>query len=164
MSDRSAAVLKVGGGAAVKEQSVAGRTEPDMREKGKHVSRSSGFVDRRVIVHRSADRGAVRFYTFCLLCARYAEALVAVKPSATALFLSDVICERSCVWFYRRAPDIPQSGFAAASDGIFSNILTVSLLKRPSFSAALRCSSVLLSSHSQINRQKEKLQGAMQVQ
>ncbi|XP_036978713.1 ankyrin-3-like isoform X30 [Acanthopagrus latus] len=28
-----------------------------MREKGKHGSRSAGFVDRRVIVHRSADRG-----------------------------------------------------------------------------------------------------------
>lgn len=65
--DRSAAVLKVGGGAAVKEQSVAGRTEPDMREKGKHCSRAAGFIDRRVIVHRSADRGAVRFYTFCIV-------------------------------------------------------------------------------------------------
>jgi len=61
VSDRSAAVPKAGGGAAVKEQSVAGRTEPDMREKGKHYSRSGGYVDRRVIVHRSADRGAVRF-------------------------------------------------------------------------------------------------------
>ncbi|XP_025753443.1 ankyrin-3 isoform X38 [Oreochromis niloticus] len=28
-----------------------------MREKGKHCSRSGGFIDRRVIVHRSADRG-----------------------------------------------------------------------------------------------------------
>ncbi|MEQ2238313.1 Ankyrin-3 [Ilyodon furcidens] len=28
-----------------------------MREKGKHYSRSGGFVDRRVIVHRSADLG-----------------------------------------------------------------------------------------------------------
>ncbi len=66
----------------MKEQSVAGRTEPDMREKGKHCSRSAGFVDRRVIVHRSADRGAVRFYTFFLFCAYCAQALVAVKPSA----------------------------------------------------------------------------------
>lgn len=82
MSGRSAAVLKVGGGAAVKEQSVAGRTEPDMREKGKHGSRSAGFVDRRVIVHRSADRGAVRLCTFRLFSAYGTEALVAVKPSA----------------------------------------------------------------------------------
>ncbi|XP_076747715.1 ankyrin-3 isoform X39 [Maylandia zebra] len=28
-----------------------------MREKGKHCSRPGGFIDRRVIVHRSADRG-----------------------------------------------------------------------------------------------------------
>ncbi|KAM7408513.1 hypothetical protein PAMA_002305 [Pampus argenteus] len=28
-----------------------------MREKGKHCSRAAGFIDRRVIVHRSADRG-----------------------------------------------------------------------------------------------------------
>lgn len=51
------------GGAAVKEHSVAGRTEADMREKGKHYSRSGGFIDRRVIVHRSADRGAMRSST-----------------------------------------------------------------------------------------------------
>lgn len=39
---------------------VAGRTEPpDMREKGKHGARSAGIMERRVIVHRSADRGAV---------------------------------------------------------------------------------------------------------
>lgn len=74
--DRSAAVLKVGGGAAVKEQSVAGRTEPDMREKEKHCSRSAGFIERRVIVHRSADRGAVRrgFCTFCSFSAYCAQA------------------------------------------------------------------------------------------
>lgn len=83
--DRSAAVLKVGGGAAVKEQSVAGRTEPDMREKGKHCSRPGGFIDRRVIVHRSADRGAVRLCTFSLFFAYCAEALVAIKPSALTL-------------------------------------------------------------------------------
>lgn len=42
------------------ERIVAGRTEPpDMREKGKHGDRSAGFMERRVIVHRSADRGAV---------------------------------------------------------------------------------------------------------
>lgn len=42
------------------ERIVAGRTEPpDMREKGKHGARSAGFMERRVIVHRSADRGAV---------------------------------------------------------------------------------------------------------
>lgn len=42
------------------ERIVAGRTEPpDMREKGKHGARSAGFTERRVIVHRSADRGAV---------------------------------------------------------------------------------------------------------
>lgn len=80
--DRSAAVLKAGGGAAVKEQSVAGRTEPDMREKGKHCSRSAGFIDRRVIVHRSADRGAVRSCTLWLISAYCAQALVAVESSA----------------------------------------------------------------------------------
>lgn len=67
VSDRSAAVLKVGGGAAVKEQCVADRTEPDMREKQKHCSRSAGFIDRRVIVHRSADRGAVVHFLLILL-------------------------------------------------------------------------------------------------
>lgn len=75
-------MLKVGGGAAVKEQCVADRTEPDMREKQKHSSRSAGFVDRRVIVHRAADRGALRLCTLCLFSARCAEALVAVNPSA----------------------------------------------------------------------------------
>lgn len=82
VSGRSAAVLKAGGGAAVKEQCVADRTESDMREKQKHCSRSAGFIDRRVIVHRSADRGAVRSCTFCLFSAYCAQALVAVKPSA----------------------------------------------------------------------------------
>lgn len=53
----SAAVLEAGGGAAVKEHGVAGRT--DMREKGKHGIRSAGYFDRRVIVHRSAERGAL---------------------------------------------------------------------------------------------------------
>lgn len=82
MCDRSAAVSKVGGGAAVKEQSVAGRTEPDMREKGKHCSRAAGFIDRRVIVHRSADRGAVRSCTFCVFSAFCVQAWVALNPSA----------------------------------------------------------------------------------
>lgn len=82
VSNRSAAVLKAGGGAAVKEQSVAGRTVSDMREKGKHGIRSSGFVDRRVIVHRSADRGALRSDTNCLFSSYCADALVAAKPCA----------------------------------------------------------------------------------
>lgn len=51
----------VGGGAAVEEHRVSDRTESDMREQGKRSSRSAGYVDRHVIVHRSADRGALRF-------------------------------------------------------------------------------------------------------
>lgn len=74
-SNRSAAVKEAGGGAAVKERSVAGRTDLDMREKGKHGMHSTGFIDRRVIVHRSADRGAVRSFTNCLFSAYCADAL-----------------------------------------------------------------------------------------
>lgn len=46
---------------------MQGSTEPDMREKGKTYSRSGGHVDRRVIVHRSADRGAVRARPFSII-------------------------------------------------------------------------------------------------
>lgn len=108
MCDRSAAVLKAGGGAAVQERSVAGRTEPDMREKGKHCSRSAGFVDRRVIVHRSADRGAVRLRHFLLI-----PCLLWLSRGALPL--------RAAFGFTGGGPDIPQSGLAAASDGIFFN-------------------------------------------
>lgn len=60
-------------------------TAPDMREKEKRGGRSAGFVDRRVIVHRSADRGAVRsgailrrmFVLLCLFSAGCARASVA---------------------------------------------------------------------------------------
>lgn len=72
------------------ERIVAGRTEPpDMREKGKHGARSAGFMERRVIVHRSADRGAVfrrlaRFYLPCLRVSvnLYEKKLRLVLPSA----------------------------------------------------------------------------------
>lgn len=84
--DRSAAVLKVGGGAAVKERSVAGRTEPDMREKGKHCSRSAGFVDRRVIVHRSADRGAMRLFSSAYSLLSLLGHWVAVVPLLRSVF------------------------------------------------------------------------------
>lgn len=124
VSDRSAAVLKAGGGAAVKEHSVAGRTELDMREKGKHSSRSAGFMDRRVIVHRSADRGALRFCPLGLLsvyCAhafgRFWSLFIPLRSALCAL--PSGCCEKSCVWFYRKAPDIPLSGCAAASDSTF---------------------------------------------
>lgn len=59
-------------------------TAPDMREKEKRGGRSAGFVDRRVIVHRSADRGAVRsgavlrrMFVLCLFSAGCARASVA---------------------------------------------------------------------------------------
>lgn len=66
----------------MKERSVAGRTDSDMREKGKHGMRATGFIDRRVIVHRSADRGAVRLFTNRLFSAYRADALAAGKPTA----------------------------------------------------------------------------------
>lgn len=114
VSDRSAAVLKAGGGAAVKEQSVAGRTEPDMREKGKHCSRSAGFIDRRVIVHRSADRGAVRLCALCLflclLCAGFGRCwALCCAPCVSDVKLRLVLQESSrytakwlccCLWWH----------------------------------------------------------------
>lgn len=73
-----------GGGAAVNERIVAGRTEPpDMREKGKHGARSAGFTERRVIVHRSADRGAVPGPRRLLYCARsFCAAVPLLKGAA----------------------------------------------------------------------------------
>lgn len=108
----------------MKEQSVAGRTEPDMREKEKHCRRSGGYIDRRVIVHRSADRGAVRFCTFCLFFAYCAQALVAVKPSAALCLLSVV---KGAAFGFTGEPQIYRKvAFAAACD--FSNIITVCII------------------------------------
>lgn len=45
----------------MEERRVSERTESDMREQGKHSIRSAGYIDRHVIVHRSADRGALWF-------------------------------------------------------------------------------------------------------
>lgn len=66
------------------ERIVAGRTEPpDMREKGKHGARSAGFTERRVIVHRSADRGAVPGPRRLLYCARsFCAAVPLLKGAA----------------------------------------------------------------------------------
>lgn len=100
-SGRSAAVLKAGGGAAVKEHSVAGRTELDMREKEKRCRRSGGFIDRRVIVHRSADRGAVRLCTFCLFSVLLSLLLLLVSAAVSAV-------NGAAFGFTGRPPDIPQ--------------------------------------------------------
>lgn len=49
-----------------------------MREQGKRSIRSAGYVDRHVIVHRSADRGALR------LCARTPGSLLAWEAAAAS--------------------------------------------------------------------------------
>lgn len=92
------------------ERIVAGRTEPpDMREKGKHGARSAGFMERRVIVHRSADRGAVsrrlarsRLVGFICLCLRVSVPLCEKKlrlvlPSALQKIPQSVT---SCLEFF----------------------------------------------------------------
>ncbi|TWW78254.1 Ankyrin-3 [Takifugu flavidus] len=49
-------VLEAGGGLRWKS-TVVQAGQSDMREQGKHSIRSAGYIDRHVIVHRSADRG-----------------------------------------------------------------------------------------------------------
>lgn len=169
LSDRSAAVLKVGGGAAVRSRVLqAGQSRTWGRRRNTvaappasltGVSSSTGPP----IEVRSA-RPLLCFIS--LLIAR--QALVAAGGSAALCLLS--VGKGSCVWFYRRAPDIPQSvcAAAAASVGMFSIIKTVS---PPKASVQLCVSfmlllSLLLLCHSQINRQKEKkkLRWALQLQ
>lgn len=91
---------------------------PDMREKEKHCRRSGGFIDRRVIVHRSADRGALALSALSASsCAFLCFFWGGSEPAA--------LCEcreRSCVRFSRRAPDVPQSVSAPACLMIFLSV------------------------------------------
>lgn len=96
----------------MQERSVAGSTEPDMREKGKHCSRSAGFADRRVIVHRSADRGALRSSCCCTA--------VSVQAFVSCLsLLSLLCCERKLRLVLQES--FAAAAAAAASDGISFN-------------------------------------------
>lgn len=117
--DESAAVLEAGGGLRWKS-TVVHAGQSDMREQGKHSIRSAGYIDRHVIVHRSADRGALRFYTIgwfsaglgAAATASFAALLGAVKEAAFAVVAclfsqqcwlipcnsSAVICECFCGW------------------------------------------------------------------
>lgn len=156
VSDRSAAVVKAGGGAAVKELCVADRTESDMREKQKHCSRSAGFVDRRVIVHRSADRGAVRLCTFCLLSAYCAPALLAVKPPAFSVVIVAACGFTGELQINRKvASQLPLMVFSLYDHWLMSEHFT---------HRAAYCSSFMSLGLSQVIRQEEKLQWAMQLQ
>lgn len=132
------------------------RTVSDMREKQKHCRRSAGFVDRRVIVHRSADRGAVRLCTLCSFSAYCAQALAAVKPSASFWCLN-VVKGAACGF-----PGALQ--ITAASGGISSSSSPHLLLHdRCHTGCASRCLlfHFMMLCHSQFRRREEKLQWAM---
>lgn len=104
VSDRSAAVLKAGGGAAVKEQCVAD-TQDSVGHEGETetlspLCRLRGPACHRPPLRRSRCGAVVHIVLIlCLLCSGFGSC------EALCFVLVFECCERSCVWFSRSAPD-----------------------------------------------------------